>query len=140
MHDLGAHFPNLVGHPDGRDEYMPVEECGDMLIMALALVHTLENAPSDVSWTASASDETLNKIGESPFALRPMSVDSIENLDNKWGGNERGEARAQAEVWLKKSYWLWKQWTEYLIDDALIPHNQCQLYLAARRATTDLSQ
>lgn len=30
MHDLGAHFPNLTGHADGRDEYMPVEECGDM--------------------------------------------------------------------------------------------------------------
>lgn len=30
MHDLGAHFPNLTGHADGKDEYMPVEECGDM--------------------------------------------------------------------------------------------------------------
>jgi hypothetical protein len=41
MHDLGAHFPNLTGHADGRDEYMPVEECGDMLIMGLALVNSL---------------------------------------------------------------------------------------------------
>lgn len=30
MHDLGAHFPNATGHPDGNDEYMPVEECGNM--------------------------------------------------------------------------------------------------------------
>ncbi|KAK3944176.1 hypothetical protein QBC46DRAFT_305961 [Diplogelasinospora grovesii] len=42
MHDLGAHFPNATGHPDGRDEYMPVEECGNMLIMGLALANALK--------------------------------------------------------------------------------------------------
>ncbi|KAL9095583.1 MAG: hypothetical protein Q9165_002015 [Trypethelium subeluteriae] len=36
MHDLGSNFPNATGHPDGNDEYMPVEECGNMLIMTLA--------------------------------------------------------------------------------------------------------
>src|ERR1700761_6106008 len=34
IHDLGAHFPNATGHPDGQDEEMPVEECGNMLIMS----------------------------------------------------------------------------------------------------------
>jgi hypothetical protein len=33
IHDLGAHFPNATGHEDGSDEYMPVEECGNMIIM-----------------------------------------------------------------------------------------------------------
>ncbi|CCF44491.1 glutaminase A, partial [Colletotrichum higginsianum] len=42
MHDLGSHFPNATGHPDGRDEYMPVEECGNMLIMGLALVNAFK--------------------------------------------------------------------------------------------------
>lgn len=36
MHDLGTHFPNATGHPDGNDERMPLEECGNMIIMALA--------------------------------------------------------------------------------------------------------
>jgi hypothetical protein len=36
IHDLGAHYPNATGHPDGNDEAMPVEECGNMLIMTLA--------------------------------------------------------------------------------------------------------
>lgn len=36
IHDLGAHFPNATGHPDGKDEPMPLEECGNMLIMTLA--------------------------------------------------------------------------------------------------------
>ncbi|OCK79634.1 glutaminase GtaA [Lepidopterella palustris CBS 459.81] len=36
MHDLGTHYPNGTGHPAGDDEYMPVEECGNMLLMTLA--------------------------------------------------------------------------------------------------------
>merc|ERR1711964_318515 len=52
MHDLGAHFPNATGHPLGRDEYMPVEECGNILIMGLALANSLKNgANTSVSET-----------------------------------------------------------------------------------------
>lgn len=36
MHDLGTHFPNATGHVEGNDEYMPVEESGNMLLMAYA--------------------------------------------------------------------------------------------------------
>ena len=36
MHDIGSHYPNATGHPDGADEPMPLEECGNMIIMALA--------------------------------------------------------------------------------------------------------
>lgn len=35
IHDLGT-FPNALGYPDGNDEPMPLEECGNMIIMALA--------------------------------------------------------------------------------------------------------
>ncbi|KAH8892980.1 DUF1793-domain-containing protein [Thozetella sp. PMI_491] len=35
IHDLGT-FPNAVGYPTGNDEPMPVEECGNMLIMTLS--------------------------------------------------------------------------------------------------------
>ncbi|KAI5197807.1 DUF1793-domain-containing protein [Aureobasidium subglaciale] len=34
MHDLGTHFPNATGHVEGNDEYMPVEESGNMLLKA----------------------------------------------------------------------------------------------------------
>lgn len=33
---MGSSYPNATGHPDGNDEYMPVEECGNNLIMLLA--------------------------------------------------------------------------------------------------------
>lgn len=36
MHDLGSLFPNATGHDDGNAEKMPLEECGDMIIMSLA--------------------------------------------------------------------------------------------------------
>lgn len=41
MHDLGSNFPNGTGHPDGKDEQMPVEESGNMLYMAVAYVNAL---------------------------------------------------------------------------------------------------
>ncbi|KAK6612858.1 hypothetical protein ACHAPF_006859 [Botrytis cinerea] len=36
MHDLGSAYPNATGHSAGDDEEMPLEECGNMLIMSLS--------------------------------------------------------------------------------------------------------
>lgn len=36
IHDLGTHYPNATGHPDGKAALQPLEECGNMLIMSLA--------------------------------------------------------------------------------------------------------
>ncbi|TQS36293.1 hypothetical protein Golomagni_03262 [Golovinomyces magnicellulatus] len=71
MHDLGAHFPNATGHPDGNDEPQPLEECGNMLIMTLA------------------------------YAQRSNDV-----------------------AYLSQHYGILKQWTEYLVQEALIPAEQ----------------
>ena len=35
IHDLGV-YPNAVGYTQGNDEWMPLEECGNMVIMTLA--------------------------------------------------------------------------------------------------------
>jgi len=43
IHDLGTHYPNATGHPDGNDEPMPLEECGNMLTMTLAYVQRSQN-------------------------------------------------------------------------------------------------
>lgn len=71
MHDIGAHYPNATGHPDGNDEPMPLEECGNMVIMALA------------------------------YALKAKDMD-----------------------YLDLHYKFLKQWTTYLVEDALYPANQ----------------
>ncbi|TVY44587.1 Glutaminase A [Lachnellula occidentalis] len=71
MHDIGSHYPNATGHPDGNDEQQPLEECGNMLIMTLAYAQ-----------------------------------------------------RAQDKAYLTQHYKILKQWTQYLIQEALIPANQ----------------
>ena len=43
MHDLGCQYPNMTGHPDGKNEPMPLEECGDMIILTLAYSNHARN-------------------------------------------------------------------------------------------------
>lgn len=40
IHDLGV-FPNATGHNDGNAEEQPLEECGNMIIMALAVAQKI---------------------------------------------------------------------------------------------------
>ena len=98
MHDIGYHFPNGTGHAGGHDEYMPVEECGNMLIMALALA----NSNADDSH-------------------QDLTVQSLSFLDSSAGTIV---GKNGARQWVSRSYRLWKQWTGYLVREALIPRNQ----------------
>jgi hypothetical protein len=117
MHDLGTHFPNATGHPDGRDEYMPVEECGNMLIMGLALVNSFryDTKPAFVHAQVRTHDElpSWEKYSSHIDASGIDAPRSISARDSK-----------AAEKWVGRSYRLWKQWTGYLVREALIPHNQ----------------
>ena len=50
VHDLGP-YPQALGYPAGNDEMMPLEECGNMLIMMLAYTQkTNDNAFLDTYW------------------------------------------------------------------------------------------
>lgn len=125
MHDLGAHFPNATGHPLGRDEYMPVEECGNILIMGLALANALKNDAStsvEVMWQPMGGVPEPNPSAES---LAPLSVGRQGDLlyiDDAWVG--KPESLKRAKKWVDRSYRLWKQWTGYLVEFSLEPHNQ----------------
>lgn len=117
MHDLGAHFPNATGHADGNDEYMPVEECGNMLIMGLALANSLRYE-SEPGFVHADAGEYARPIGTAETWW--TSVD-------KYGVDLRRKVMTgpkAAEKWLSRSYKLWKQWTGYLVRESLIPHNQ----------------
>ena len=119
MHDLGYHFPNATGHSDGRDEYMPLEECGNMLIMALALANAL-NEDATPPFSQTAPQEAL-ALAAGPVK-RPDTVDAY-GMDRSF--EDVGTTGGRVAVWwLARSYKLWKQWTKYLIDEALIPANQ----------------
>lgn len=119
MHDLGAHFPNATGHPDGRDEYMPVEECGNMLIMGLALINSLiyETKPASI-WSATGIKENLDT--HNSFSLHADG----DFFDDTFGGPVSAKGEKQARQWIEKSYKLWKQWAGYLVRESLIPANQ----------------
>lgn len=120
MHDIGASFPNATGHPDGRDEYMPVEECGNMLIMGLALVNSLiyDTEPASI-WSKEGDDRYMESAGRS----LSLYVDA-DGMDDTFGGPVSAKGEKQARKWIKASYKLWKQWTGYLVREALIPSNQ----------------
>lgn len=127
MHDMGYHFPNETGHSNGIDEYMPVEECGDMLIMGLALINSLSNGEGMNSQSLWPDKGDINageeEGGDSAFPLGNLEArDGIEHLDDSWGGGIKG--RLQAHRWLRRTYRLWKQWTGYLVEYSLEPHNQ----------------
>ncbi|OBT51683.1 hypothetical protein VE04_08350 [Pseudogymnoascus sp. 24MN13] len=115
MHDIGT-FPIGNGYADGNDEYMPLEECGNMLIMGLALVNSLGDTSDPPALLGSLGDHSdVASGGVFPLSSR------IDRFDSAWGSTRD---RKQVQSWLKKSYRLWKQWTEYLVDEALIPTNQ----------------
>ncbi|KAI9738132.1 MAG: hypothetical protein M1818_005561 [Claussenomyces sp. TS43310] len=120
MHDLGT-FPNATGYPDGRDEYMPVEECGDMLIMGLALINALRYDTKPASlWSPVGESRYFDPTAAHAFSL---TVDDL-GMDNSLSGPITGQGAKQARKWVERSYKLWKQWTGYLVREALIPKNQ----------------
>ncbi|PQE16000.1 glutaminase A protein [Rutstroemia sp. NJR-2017a WRK4] len=120
MHDLGASFPNATGHPDGRDEYMPVEECGNMLIMGLALVNSLKYDTQPASIWSDVGAQASVEFSDNAF---PLYADA-DGMDDTVGGPVNSKGEKQARKWVEKSYKLWKQWTGYLVRETLIPSNQ----------------
>jgi hypothetical protein len=52
IHDLGSHYPHATGHDDQKAEPMPIEECGNLLILAAAYAR----ATGDTDWTLRYTD------------------------------------------------------------------------------------
>lgn len=134
MHDLGTHFPNATGHRDGNDEYMPVEECGDMLIMGLALANALryDTKPQlqrNVERLATYMQSKAADDKTHGWSLEP----DVDGIDTNKSPHVSGERNARN--WLSRSYGLLKQWTGYLVRESLIPaHQLCTDDFAGRLA------
>ncbi|GFF24109.1 uncharacterized protein C16H5.12c [Aspergillus lentulus] len=52
IHDMGSHYPNAVGHDDQQAEPMPIEECGNLMVLTLAYVR----ATGDEAWATQYFD------------------------------------------------------------------------------------
>jgi hypothetical protein len=66
MHDIGFNYPNATGHPLGKEEAMPIEESGNMIIMALAHYQYTKDSslltefyPQFKQWASYLVDNTL---------------------------------------------------------------------------------
>ncbi len=119
MHDIGSHFPNATGHADGKDEYMPVEECGNMLIMGLAFVNSMRQG-SHPAWASSVVGQPGRD--ELQHSLGLLQVDGL-GVDNPPTVGD-GASRDLAADWVQRSYQLWERWAGYLVRECLIPRNQ----------------
>ncbi|KAH8785149.1 glutaminase GtaA [Diaporthe sp. PMI_573] len=77
MHDLGKYYPNATGHTDGIDEFMPVEESGDMLLMS----YSYYKFSGDAAWL-SAHYPTLKQWAEflASFSLIPAFQFSTDDF------------------------------------------------------------
>ena len=62
MHDLGSHFPNATGHVEGNDEYMPVEESGNMILMTYAYYKSVVDIDLPEEYFGDIQAETLLQI------------------------------------------------------------------------------
>ncbi|KAL7658020.1 hypothetical protein ACMYSQ_004161 [Aspergillus niger] len=52
IHDMGKHYPNAIGHDNQKAEPMPIEECGNLMVLILAYVR----ATGDTEWAAQYTD------------------------------------------------------------------------------------
>lgn len=102
MHDLGAHFPNATGHPDGRDEYMPVEECGNMLIMGLAMVNSLRYTNDSAASSIWSTLGVPPKVSEPHTGYFPLGeLQALSGIDQQDGN---GAVARKASVSLRNGF------------------------------------
>lgn len=80
MHDLGSSFPNATGHVRGDDEYMPVEECGDIILMSYGYY----KFSGDATWLH-IHYETLREYAQYliEFALMPQLQMSTDDFNGE---------------------------------------------------------
>ncbi|THV08423.1 DUF1793-domain-containing protein [Dendrothele bispora CBS 962.96] len=77
VHDLGAHYPQAVGHNDGQDEAMPVEESGNMLIMALSYAQKTGDNSHLTTFTSLLDQWTQFLITDSLIPANQISTDDF---------------------------------------------------------------
>ncbi|KAJ7082033.1 DUF1793-domain-containing protein [Mycena belliarum] len=77
VHDMGAHYPKAAGHPDGEDEAMPVEESGNMLIMALSYARASGDLTQIRRYRALLDQWTQFLIEDSLIPTNQLSTDDF---------------------------------------------------------------
>ncbi|VDC02380.1 unnamed protein product [Peniophora sp. CBMAI 1063] len=101
VHDMGASYPKALGHNDGKDEPMPLEESGNMLIMTLAYTQATGNKDLITKYSALLDQWTQFLIAEALIPANQISTDDFAgSLANQTNLAIKGiiGIRAQAEI------------------------------------------
>ncbi|KAF9451663.1 DUF1793-domain-containing protein [Macrolepiota fuliginosa MF-IS2] len=77
VHDLGSSYPKALGHNDGNDEPMPVEESGNMVIMALSYVQKTNDKSQITQYAALLDQWTQFLIDDSLIPANQISTDDF---------------------------------------------------------------
>ncbi|KAF2172479.1 hypothetical protein M409DRAFT_63152 [Zasmidium cellare ATCC 36951] len=131
IHDLGTAFPNGTGHIAGDDEPMPVEECGNMLIMSYAYykfsgnAHFLEaHFPIMQQWATYLIDYSLipkSQLSIDDFAgtltnQTNLAIKGIIGLKAISLISEVVGRTTAADIYENITTTYFQRWTEYAID------------------------
>ncbi|KZV67101.1 DUF1793-domain-containing protein [Peniophora sp. CONT] len=101
VHDMGASYPKALGHNDGKDEPMPLEESGNMLIMTLAYTQKTGNKDLITRYSALLDQWTQFLVDEALIPASQISTDDFAgSLVNQTNLAIKGiiGIRAQAEI------------------------------------------
>ncbi|EIW76463.1 DUF1793-domain-containing protein [Coniophora puteana RWD-64-598 SS2] len=77
VHDLGASYPKAIGHNAGNDEKMPLEECGNMLIMALSYTQKSNDLSLVKTYTKLLEQWTGYLVQEALIPASQISTDDF---------------------------------------------------------------
>ncbi|KAJ5623081.1 hypothetical protein N7490_011686 [Penicillium lividum] len=77
MHDMGSNYPNATGHNDGNDEKMPLEECGNMVIMTLAYAKAAQDTEYLSAHYKLLTQWTEYLVAEALYPANQISTDDF---------------------------------------------------------------
>ncbi|KAG8881508.1 hypothetical protein FRB98_004291 [Tulasnella sp. 332] len=77
VHDMGASYPKALGHNDGADEPMPLEESGNMLIMTLSYAQKSGDNSLLTTYSTLLDQWTQFLIAEALIPANQISTDDF---------------------------------------------------------------
>ncbi|PYI02947.1 DUF1793-domain-containing protein [Aspergillus sclerotiicarbonarius CBS 121057] len=103
IHDMGKHYPNAIGHDNQQAEPMPIEECGNLLVLVLAYYTDLLQGYADylvdngvdITEQLSSNDAAGALANETNLAIKAaVGIKAFGELTGRAEYSRIGQARA----------------------------------------------
>ncbi|KAL1733166.1 hypothetical protein EV714DRAFT_282162 [Schizophyllum commune] len=105
VHDLGAHYPVADGHNDGKDEPMPIEESGNMIIVLLDYTQRSGDTALIDTYSALLDQWGAYLVGNMPFLADQLATtDFAGSLPNQTNLAVKGIIALEAMAVIKEKY------------------------------------